>query len=92
MADQAGPEPTVSVQRDLRLLEAAGAHPAGAPAQQLAREAELPPAMAGEHLRTLAEDGYLRELDDGAYALPDQGRSPGTGPGTGAWTEHVRPS
>ncbi|MEV6854914.1 IclR family transcriptional regulator [Streptomyces microflavus] len=91
MGDQAGPEPTVSVQRDLRLLEAAGAHPTGAPARQLAREAELPPAVAGGHLRTLAEDGYLRELDDGAYALPDQGPSPGTGPGIGAWTEHIRP-
>ncbi|MET9926031.1 MULTISPECIES: IclR family transcriptional regulator C-terminal domain-containing protein [unclassified Streptomyces] len=89
MGDQAGPEPTVSVQRDLRLLEAAGAHPAGAPAEQLAREAELPLGMAEGHLRALAEDGYLSALDDGAFALADRGPSPGAGAGT--WTQSIRP-
>ncbi|MFF2719410.1 IclR family transcriptional regulator C-terminal domain-containing protein [Streptomyces sp. NPDC058011] len=91
MGDQAGPEPTVSVQRDLRLLEAAGAHPAGAPAEQLAREAELPLGMAEGHLRALAEDGYLSALDDGAFALADRGPSPGAGVGAGTWTQSIRP-
>ncbi|MEU8566277.1 IclR family transcriptional regulator C-terminal domain-containing protein [Streptomyces cyaneofuscatus] len=91
MGDQAGPEPTESVQRDLRLLEAAGAHPTGAPAEQLAREAELPLVMAEGHLRALTEDGYLSELDDGAFALADRGPSPGAGVGAGAWTQSIRP-
>ncbi|MFD3974488.1 IclR family transcriptional regulator C-terminal domain-containing protein [Streptomyces cyaneofuscatus] len=91
MGDQAGPEPTVSVRRDLRLLEAAGAHPTGAPAEQLAREAELPLGMAEGHLHALAEDGYLSELDDGAFALADRGPSPGAGVGAGTWTQSIRP-
>lgn len=91
MGDQPGPEPSVSVQRDLRLLEAAGAHPAGAPAEQLAREAELPLGMAEGHLRALAEDGYLSELDDGAFALADRGPSPGAGIGAATWTQSIRP-
>ncbi|WP_432149861.1 IclR family transcriptional regulator domain-containing protein [Streptomyces sp. bgisy029] len=91
MGDQPGPEPSVSVQRDLRLLEAAGAHPAGAPAGQLARQAELPLVMAEGHLRALAEDGYLSELDDGAFALADRGPSPGAGVGAATWTQSIRP-
>ncbi|MFJ4971797.1 IclR family transcriptional regulator [Streptomyces sp. NPDC088755] len=91
MGDQAGPEPTVSVQRDLRLLEAAGTHPTGATGQRLAREAELAPPVAGEHLRALVQDGYLRELDDGAFALVGSGPSPGAGSGAGTWTQHIRP-
>lgn len=91
MGDQAGPEPTVSVQRDLRLLEAAGAHPAGAPAEQLAREAQLPVGMAEGHLRALADDGYLSALDDGAFALADRGPSPGAGVGAGTWAQSIRP-
>ncbi|MFJ9641093.1 IclR family transcriptional regulator C-terminal domain-containing protein [Streptomyces sp. NPDC101178] len=91
MGDQPGPEPSVSVQRDLRLLEAAGAHPAGAPAGQLAREAELPPGMAEGHLRALAEDGYLSELDDGAFAPAGRGPSPGAGAGPAPWTQSIRP-
>ncbi|MGW7230210.1 IclR family transcriptional regulator [Streptomyces cyaneofuscatus] len=91
MGDQAGPEPTESVQRDLRLLEAAGAHPTGAPAEQLAREAELPEAVAEDHLHALAEDGYLDELDDGAFTLADRGPSPGAGFGDGTWTQSIRP-
>ncbi|WP_460038181.1 IclR family transcriptional regulator [Streptomyces cavourensis] len=91
MGDQAGPETSVSVRRDLRLLESAGAHPTGARAEQLAREAELPQPVAEEHLRALVEDGYLRELDDGAYALPDQGTPPLTAPGDATWAERLRP-
>ncbi len=73
MGDQAGPEPTVSVRQDLRLLEAAGAHPDGASVQQLARAAELPELTAGRLLHELARDGYLDELDDGAFALHERG-------------------
>ncbi len=91
MGDQAGPEASVSVRRDLRLLESAGAHPTGAPAEQLAREAELPRPVAEEHLRALVEDGYLRELGDGAYTLADQGTPPLTAPGDATWAERLRP-
>ncbi|MEV6793807.1 helix-turn-helix domain-containing protein [Streptomyces sp. NPDC051320] len=49
-----------SVQRALRLLEAVGAHPDGAPAKQLAREAGLPLPTAYHLLRTLTHEGYLR--------------------------------
>ncbi|MEU9678278.1 MULTISPECIES: IclR family transcriptional regulator [Streptomyces] len=73
MGDQAGPEPTVSVRQDLRLLEAVGAHPDGASVQQLARAAELPELTARRLLHELAGDGYLDELDDGAFALHERG-------------------
>ncbi|WP_103508339.1 IclR family transcriptional regulator [Streptomyces sp. SM13] len=72
MGDQAGPEPTVSVRQDLRLLEAAGAHPAGASVQQLAHEAGLSDVTARRLLHELALDGYLDELDDGAFALHER--------------------
>jgi DNA-binding IclR family transcriptional regulator len=49
-----------SVQRALRLLEAVGAHPEGAPAKQLAREAGLPLPTTYHLLRTLTHEGYLR--------------------------------
>ncbi|MGW6570652.1 IclR family transcriptional regulator [Streptomyces sp. NPDC054945] len=49
-----------SVQRALRLLEAAGSHSEGAPAKQLAREAGLPLPTAYHLLRTLTHEGYLR--------------------------------
>ena len=58
-----------SVQRAFRLMEVASAHEGGAPAQQLAREAELPLATTHNLLRTLVHDGYLRELEDGGYVL-----------------------
>ncbi|MEW2630204.1 IclR family transcriptional regulator C-terminal domain-containing protein [Streptomyces sp. NPDC048389] len=57
-----------SVQRALRLLEAAGAHPDGAPAKLLAREAEIPLPTAYHLLRTLTHDGYLRR-HSGLYVL-----------------------
>ncbi|MDX2918422.1 MULTISPECIES: IclR family transcriptional regulator [Streptomyces] len=73
MGDQAGPEPTASVRQDLRLLEAAGAHPDGASVRQLARAAGLPELTAQRLLHELARDGYLDELDDGAFALHERG-------------------
>ncbi|CAM5641140.1 MULTISPECIES: IclR family transcriptional regulator [Streptomyces] len=91
MGDQAGPEPTVSVRQDLRLLEAAGTHPGGASVQQLARAAGMPELTARRLLHELARDGYLDEFDDGAFALHERG--PGLRPaGDGlASPEHIRP-
>lgn len=57
-----------SVQRALRLLEAVGAHPDGAPAKQLAREARLPLPTAYHLLRTLSHEGYLRR-EQGVFVL-----------------------
>jgi DNA-binding IclR family transcriptional regulator len=67
---KAAPAPTLigSVQRALRLLEAAGAHPDGAPAKLLAREAGIPLPTAYHLLRTLAHDDYLRRRN-GLYVL-----------------------
>ncbi|MFE7775596.1 IclR family transcriptional regulator [Streptomyces sp. NPDC057445] len=56
------------MQRALRLLEAVGSHPAGAPAKQLAREAGLPLPTAYHLLRTLAHEGYLRR-ENGVFVL-----------------------
>ncbi|MGW7456972.1 IclR family transcriptional regulator [Streptomyces sp. NPDC054797] len=57
-----------SVQRALRLLEAAGSHSEGAPAKQLAREAGLPLPTAYHLLRTLTHEGYLRR-EGGVFVL-----------------------
>ncbi|MEV6682664.1 helix-turn-helix domain-containing protein [Streptomyces erythrochromogenes] len=57
-----------SVQRALRLLEAAGSHSGGAPAKQLAREAGLPLPTAYHLLRTLTHEGYLRR-ESGVFVL-----------------------
>ncbi|MER5766989.1 helix-turn-helix domain-containing protein [Streptomyces sp. NPDC001985] len=57
-----------SVQRALRLLEAAACHPDGAPAKQLAREAGIPLPTAYHLLRTLAHDDYLRR-EHGVFVL-----------------------
>ncbi|MFF8843521.1 IclR family transcriptional regulator [Streptomyces sp. NPDC015127] len=59
-----------SVQRALRLLEAAGAHEGGAPAKQLAREAGIPLPTAYHLLRTLTHEDYLRR-DKGVFTLGD---------------------
>ncbi|WP_405711194.1 helix-turn-helix domain-containing protein [Streptomyces xanthophaeus] len=59
-----------SVQRALRLLEAAGSHSEGAPAKQLAREAGLPLPTAYHLLRTLTHEGYLRR-ESGVFVLGD---------------------
>lgn len=64
----AAPTLISSVQRALRLLEAAGAHPDGAPAKQLAREAGIPLPTAYHLLRTLTYDDYLRRRS-GVYTL-----------------------
>ncbi|GGT38071.1 transcriptional regulator [Streptomyces kurssanovii] len=66
----AAPTLISSVQRALRLLEAAGAHPDGAPAKQLAREAGIPLPTAYHLLRTLTHDDYLRRRS-GVYTLGD---------------------
>lgn len=74
-----------SVRRALRLLESAGAHPNGAPAKQLAREAGLPLPTAYHLLRTLTHEGYLRR-EKGVFFLGDavdrlvSGAGPGPGP------------
>nr|WP_229871449.1 IclR family transcriptional regulator C-terminal domain-containing protein [Streptomyces longisporoflavus] len=57
-----------SVQRAMRLLEAASAHQAGAPAKQLAREAGLALPTAYHLLRTLTHEGYLCR-DKGVFVL-----------------------
>lgn len=71
-ATKVAPEPTLirSVQRALRLLEAAGAHPDGAPAKVLAREAGISLPTAYHLLRTLTHDDYLRR-HSGLYLLGD---------------------
>ena len=61
-----------SVQRALRLLEAASVTPNGAPAKQLARAVGLPLGTTYHLLRTLAFEGYLRRLADGTYIVGDQ--------------------
>lgn len=90
MGDQAGPGPGVSVRQDLRLLEAAGAHRDGAFVRQLAHEAQLPEPTARRLLRELARDGYLHELDDGAFTLRERA-SPRPAADGRALREHVRP-
>ncbi|MFE9258723.1 IclR family transcriptional regulator [Streptomyces sp. NPDC006879] len=57
-----------SVQRALRLLEAVGSHPGGAPAKQLAREAKVPLPTAYHLLRTLSHEGYVRR-EHGVFLL-----------------------
>lgn len=60
-----------SVQRALRLLEAAAAHDSGVPAKALAREVGLALGTTYHLLRTLAYEGYLRRLPNGCYVLGD---------------------
>ncbi|MER0243971.1 helix-turn-helix domain-containing protein [Streptomyces sp. HSW2009] len=80
-------EPTLisSVQRALRLLEAVGSHPDGAPAKQLAREAGLPLPTAYHLLRTLTHEGYLRR-DDGLFRYGEAVRKLSGGVSTAAPT------
>ncbi|MET8330224.1 IclR family transcriptional regulator C-terminal domain-containing protein [Streptomyces sp. NPDC005181] len=94
MGDQAGPELAASVQRALRLMEAAEAHAGGAPAQQLAREAGLPWATAHRLLCALTHDGYLTELDDGAFVLSGKRHPLGAGAGRNGreLRERIRPA
>ncbi|WP_335932404.1 IclR family transcriptional regulator [Streptomyces sp. PTD5-9] len=68
VSSTAAPTLIGSVQRALRLLEAAGAHRDGAPAKQLAREAGLPLPTAYHLLRTLTHEGYLRR-ENGVFRL-----------------------
>lgn len=61
-----------SVQRALRLLEAASRSPGGAPAKQLARAAGIPIGTTYHLLRTLSFEGYVRRMDDGSYVVGDE--------------------
>lgn len=92
MGDVAGPELTANVERALRVMEAAGAHAAEVPVQQLARETGLPLAGVQRLLNALAQDGYLTELDDGAFTLSGR-RSPWAPntTGTSGWTVSAPP-
>ncbi|GGO43569.1 MULTISPECIES: IclR family transcriptional regulator [Streptomyces] len=67
-----------SVQRAMRLLEAAASHPGGAPAKQLAREAGLALPTAYHLLRTLNHEGYLRR-EKGVFVLGDAAERLSTG-------------
>lgn len=89
MSTTAVPTLIGSVRRALRLLESVGAHPNGAPAKQLAREAGLPLPTAYHLLRTLTHEGYLRR-EKGVFFLGDavdrlvSGEGPETGGDAGA--------
>ncbi|MEV7402918.1 IclR family transcriptional regulator C-terminal domain-containing protein [Streptomyces sp. NPDC091267] len=91
MGDQGGPELTAHVKRALRLMEAAGAHAAEVSAQQLAREAGLPLAIAHELLPVLARDGYLTRLEGGTFALSGKLSPPVSGHNGQRLLNRVRP-
>ncbi|MFG2224753.1 IclR family transcriptional regulator [Streptomyces sp. NPDC048644] len=78
MSGESVSHPTLigSVQRALRLLEAVGAHPEGAPAKQLAREAGLPLPTTYHLLRTLTHEGYLRR-ENGVFVFGEAADSIG---------------
>ena len=61
-----------SVQRAMRLLEAAASYENGAPAKALAKAAHLHLGTAYHLIRTLTYEGYLRRLDNGSYVLAEQ--------------------
>ncbi|WP_405999605.1 IclR family transcriptional regulator [Streptomyces sp. NBC_00829] len=92
MGAQEGPTLITSVQRAFRLMEAVGAHEAGAPAKQLAREAGLPLATTYHLLRTLVHDGYLRKLDDGGFVIGDKLHLLHAGSRPQAMLSRIRPS
>ncbi|MFJ8754462.1 IclR family transcriptional regulator [Streptomyces sp. NPDC102441] len=71
MGDRSGHTQIPSVHHAFRLMEAVAAHDGGAPANELARRAGLPPDAALELLRDLTQDGFLRRLDDGGFVLGD---------------------
>jgi DNA-binding IclR family transcriptional regulator len=72
-ASAAVPTLITSVQRALRLLEAAASHPGGAPAKQLAREAGIPLPTAYHLLRTLTHEHYLRR-EKGVFMVGEAAR------------------
>ncbi|RKS72269.1 IclR family transcriptional regulator [Actinomadura pelletieri DSM 43383] len=72
MSEIRRPTLIASVQRALRLMEAVAAHPNGAPAKRLAREADLPLATTYHLLRTLAHEGYAARLSDGVWVLGER--------------------
>ncbi|WP_261991606.1 IclR family transcriptional regulator [Streptomyces sp. OR43] len=79
-----------SVQRALRLMEAAAEHPYGATAKQLARRAQLPLSTTYHLLRTLVHEGYLRR-DHGQYVPGDAplGRAAVPGSDPSQWLSKV---
>lgn len=91
MGDEVGPELTAYVKRALRVMEAAGSHAGEVPVQQLAREAGLPLATVNRLLKTLAQDGYLTALADGAYSLSGSPSSLGAGHHGQELLDRVRP-
>ncbi|MER6788064.1 IclR family transcriptional regulator C-terminal domain-containing protein [Streptomyces sp. NPDC000658] len=92
MTARDGPTLIASVQRAFRLLEAVSAHANGAPAKQLAREADLPLATAYHLLRTLVHDGYLHKLQDGGFVLGDRVQTLQTTGRAQALLSRVRPT
>jgi DNA-binding IclR family transcriptional regulator len=67
------------------------AHAVGAPAKQLARETALPLATTYHLLRTLAHDGYVRKLDDGAFVIGDKLHELHVGSSAQALLTRIRP-
>jgi DNA-binding IclR family transcriptional regulator len=72
-------------------MEAVSAHESGAPAKQLARETGLPLATTYHLLRTLAHDGYVQKLVDGAFVIGDRLHLLHTGSSTQALLTRIRP-
>lgn len=66
-----GDQPTLiaSVQRALRLLEAIGGYPNGAPAKRLARDTGLALPTTYHLLRTLVHEGFAERRADGSYLV-----------------------
>ncbi|MFJ6462230.1 IclR family transcriptional regulator [Streptomyces sp. NPDC091387] len=91
MGDEADPELAAYVERALRVMEAAGAHGAAASVHQLVKETGLPPATVQRLLKTLVRDGYLTELDGGAFALSPAHSSLGAGQDGQGPLNRVRP-
>ncbi|WP_240045091.1 helix-turn-helix domain-containing protein [Streptomyces alboflavus] len=65
-----------TVQRAMRLLEAAASHEDGAPAKQLARAAEIPLPTAYHLLRVLTHEGYLHR-NQGVFTLGEDAKELG---------------
>ncbi|MGW1677017.1 IclR family transcriptional regulator [Saccharopolyspora sp. NPDC002376] len=60
------------MQRALRLLEAVSEQPSGTTAKNLSRRTGIALSTTYHLLRTLAHEGYLEKLDDGAFIIGAQ--------------------